>query len=341
MGAPPGQGRRVGVVGAGTMGAGIAQVGLEAGDEVLVFDIAPGAMDAARARIADGLVRRAARLGVEEPDAWVAAHMARLRAAGHLEELAEETSVVVEAAVEDITLKRVVFATLDAAAAADVVLATNTSALSIAAIAADAAGRGRIVGLHFFNPAPVMPLVEVVAGPETSPTTVERAEAAVVAWGKTPIRCTDAPGFVVNRVNRPFTLEALRLLESGAATIEEIDAAVRAEGFPQGPFEHIDLIGLDVNLATSRAIHAGLGSPPRLAPSELQARLVGARRLGRKSGVGFYEYDGAGHMIRPGPGFGRRGGRHVPLPSGGPRRADPARARERGVLRDRRRRRDG
>jgi 3-hydroxybutyryl-CoA dehydrogenase len=297
------------------MGAGIAQVALEAGDEVLVFDIAPGAMDGARARITDGLERRAQRLGIEPAADWVADNMARLTSVGRLEDLVVGATVVVEAAVEDLTLKRLVFTTLDAVASPDVLLATNTSALSVAAIGAEAADRGRIVGLHFFNPAPVMPLVEVVAGPETSGATIERAERVVASWGKTPIRCTDSPGFVVNRVNRPFTLEALHLLEGGSATIEEIDAAVRAEGFPQGPFEHIDLIGLDVNLATSRAIYAGLGSPARLVPSELQARLVAARRLGRKTGVGFYEYDRAGHQIRPGPGFGRRGGRHVPLPS--------------------------
>ena len=184
----------------------------------------------------------------------------------------------------------------------------------MAEIAADASRRSRIVGLHFFNPAPVMPLVEVVVGRETDADTAARAEAVVERWGKTPIRCADSPGFVVNRINRPFTLEPLRLLEGGTATIEEIDGAMRGAGFPQGPFEHIDLIGLDVNLATSTAVHAGLGSPARLAPSALQGRLVAARRLGRKRGVGFYEYDASGHRVRPGPGFGRRGGKHVPQP---------------------------
>ena len=237
----------------------------------------------------------------------------RLRAVGSLAAVAD-ADLVIEAAVEDLALKRVVFATLDAEAADSTILATNTSALPVAAIAADAADRSRIVGLHFFNPAPVMPLVEVVVGRETDPGTADRAEAVMVRWGKTPIRCADSPGFVVNRINRPFTLEALRLLEGGTATIEEIDGAIRAEGFPQGPFEHIDLIGLDVNLATSRAVHAGLGSPERLAPSALQERLVAARRLGRKRGVGFYEYDAGGHLVRPGPGFGRRGGKHVALP---------------------------
>ena len=297
------------------MGAGIAQVALEAGDEVALYDVAPGAVELARTRIADGLARRAAKLGLHDGGAedWVASRIGRLQRVDTLDAVAEGAFLVIEAAVEDLALKRVVFATLDARAAAGTILATNTSALPVASIAADASRRSRIVGLHFFNPAPIMSLVEVVVGPDTDASTATRAEALVKRWGKTPIRCSDSPGFVVNRINRPFTLEPLRMLELGAATIEEIDEAIRAEGFPQGPFEHIDLIGLDVNLATSAAVHAGLGSPPRLAPSQLQARLVAARRLGRKTGVGFYEYDASGHRVRPGPGFGRRGGKHVPL----------------------------
>jgi 3-hydroxybutyryl-CoA dehydrogenase len=298
------------------MGAGIAQVALEAGEAVAMYDVAPGAVEQARGRIEAGLGRRAAKLGLHDgkAEAWVASRIARLERVATLEAVARDADLVIEAAVEDLALKRVVFATLDAQAPAHAILATNTSALPVASIAADASRRSRIVGLHFFNPAPVMPLVEVVVGRETDADAARRAEAVVERWGKTPIRCADSPGFVVNRINRPFTLEPLRLLEGGSATIEEIDAALRGEGFPQGPFEHIDLIGLDVNLATSTAVHAGLGSPDRLAPSELQARLVAARRLGRKRGVGFYEYDASGHRVRPGPGFGRRGGKHVPRP---------------------------
>jgi 3-hydroxybutyryl-CoA dehydrogenase len=304
----------VGVVGAGTMGAGIAQVALEAGDSVALYDVVPGAVEQARARIADGLARRASKLGLadSETEAWVSDRIGRLEGVATLEAVAQDAFLVIEAAVEDLALKRQVFATLDARAPTGTILATNTSALPVASIAADASRRSRIVGLHFFNPAPLMPLVEVVIGRETDAATAARAEAIVERWGKTPIRCADSPGFVVNRINRPFTLVPLRLLEGGTATIEEIDGAMRGAGFPQGPFEHIDLIGLDVNLATSTAVHAGLGSPARLAPSALQGRLVAARRLGRKRGVGFYEYDASGHRVRPGPGFGRRGGKHVP-----------------------------
>ena len=267
---------------------GIAQVALEAGDAVALYDVMPGAVEQARARIADGLTRRASKLGLDDggAEAWVSARIGRLEGVGTLEAVARDAFLVIEAAVEDLALKRVVFATLDAQAPTETILATNTSALPVASIAADASRRSRIVGLHFFNPAPVMPLVEVVVGRETDAGTADRAEAVVERWGKTSIRCADSPGFVVNRINRPFTLEPLRLLEGGTATIEEIDGAMRAAGFPQGPFEHIDLIGLDVNLATSTAVHAGLGSPARLAPSALQGRLVAARRLGRKRASG-------------------------------------------------------
>jgi 3-hydroxybutyryl-CoA dehydrogenase len=297
------------------MGAGIAQVALEAGHEVALFDVSRDAATRARERIADGLRRRAAKRGLEgdEARAWVDARLEDLRPVPRLEAAAEGAGLVLEAALEDLALKRSVFATLDAAADPGAILATNTSALSVGAIASDLVGGGRVVGLHFFNPAPVMPLVEVVSGRATRTAVADRAETIVRGWGKTPVRCGDFPGFVVNRVNRPFTLEPLRLLEAGMATIEEVDEAMRDAGFPQGPFEHIDLIGLDVNLASSRAIHVALGRPERLEPSALQERLVAARRLGRKSGLGFYEYDGRGALLRPGPGFARRGSRGGPM----------------------------
>jgi 3-hydroxybutyryl-CoA dehydrogenase len=306
---------RVGIAGAGTMGAGIAQVALEAGHEVVLFDVSRDALARARDRIAEGLARRATRRGLDAAaaDAWIEETLAALRPAARLEATADDAALVIEAVLEELPLKRALFATLDAAAGPGTLLATNTSALSIAAIASDLVGAGRVVGLHFFNPAPVMPLVEVVVGPATRGATADRAEEIVRGWGKTPVRCSDSPGFVVNRVNRPFTLEPLRLLAAGLATIEEIDGAIREAGFPQGPFEHIDLIGLDVNLASSRGIHAALGRPERLEPSALQERLVAARRLGRKSGLGFYEYDLRGMRVRPGPGFARRGSRGAPI----------------------------
>jgi 3-hydroxybutyryl-CoA dehydrogenase len=285
----------VGIVGAGIMGSGIAQVGLEAGDEVLLYDVDEAAIERANDRIRDGLTRRAAKLDLDPNtiDDWVDGRLAGLRSAATLDQLGGESDVVIEAALESLELKRTIFATLDAAAPPAEILATNTSALSIEAIAAATTRPERVVGLHFFNPAPLMALVEVVAGPATDPAVVVAAVALVERWGKTAVRSADTPGFIVNRVNRPFTIEALRMLEAGEATVEEIDEAVRAAGFPMGPFELMDLAGLDVNLAAARGIWKGLDRPDRLRPSPIQERLVAAEHLGRKTGQGFYRYENA------------------------------------------------
>ncbi len=286
----------IGVVGAGVMGTGIAQVALEAGDEVVLHDVDSAALARGRDRIADGLGRRATK-ALEDPAGigdWVAARMARLRSAIVLDQLGDEVDVVIEAALESLELKETIFRTLDAVAAPDTILASNTSALAIASIAAATRRPERVVGLHFFNPAPLMALVEVVGGPATDPRVAAAATDLVTGWGKTAVRSADAPGFIVNRINRPFTLRALRLVEAGSATIEQIDAAIRAAGFPLGPFELMDLTGIDVTHAASTAIWEALGRPDRLRPSPLQAAQIGAGRLGRKTGSGFYRYDDRG-----------------------------------------------
>jgi 3-hydroxybutyryl-CoA dehydrogenase len=288
----------VGIVGAGTMGSGIAQVGLEAGDEVLIHDVDEAAIERASDRVRDGLTRRAAGLDLDPDtiDDWVDGRLSSLRSALTLDQVGEESDVVIEAALESLELKRTIFATLDAAASPQTILATNTSALSIAAIATATTRPDRVVGLHFFNPAPLMPLVEVVAGPATDPSVADAAVRLVERWGKTAVRSADSPGFIVNRVNRPFTIEALRMLEAGEAGVEEIDEAIRADGFPMGPFELMDLVGIDVNLAAARGVHEGLGRPDRLRPSPIQERLVDGDRLGRKARVGFYRYE-AGRRV--------------------------------------------
>jgi len=286
----------VGVVGAGVMGTGIAQVALEAGHEVVLHDVDDAALARGRDRVADGLARRAART-VPDPadiDAWVAARLDRLRGTEVLEQLGDEADVVIEAALESLELKTTIFRTLDAVADPATILATNTSALSIAAIAGATSHPERVVGLHFFNPAPLMALVEVVAGPRTGAVVVSAAESLVAGWGKTAVRCRDSPGFIVNRVNRPFTLGALRLLEAGVATVDEIDRAMRDAGFPLGPFELMDLTGIDVTFAASTAIWERLGRPDRLRPSPIQERLIAAGHLGRKTGEGFHLYPGPG-----------------------------------------------
>lgn len=299
----------VGVVGAGTMGAGIAQLALEAGHEVVLHDVDEAAIERGRARIREGLARRAARLDLDADsiDDWVDGRLERLRDARTLDALGAEAGVVFEAALEELALKRTIFRALDAATTPDVALATNTSALSVDAIAGAAAHPERVLGVHFFNPAPVMPLVEVVAGARTATAVVERAVALVEGWGKTAVRCADRPGFIVNRVNRPFTIEALRMLEAGDAPVDAIDAALREAGFPMGPFELMDLIGIDVNLAAAREVWDGLGRPERLRPSPIQERLVADGRLGRKSGRGFYVYDAAGRVEGPAAGLGPPG----------------------------------
>lgn len=283
----------IGVVGAGTMGAGIAQVGLEHGHEVVLHDVDEAAIERGRARVREGLARRAAKLDLDADsiDDWVDGRLDALRQAETLALLAAETDVVIEAALENLELKRDIFRALDAEADPDVILATNTSALRIADVAALAEHRDRILGLHFFNPAPLMALVEVVATPETARAVVERAERLVRSWDKTPVRSTDTPGFIVNRVNRPFTIEALRIVEAGEASVEGVDAAMRDAGFPMGPFELMDLVGIDINLAAARGVWDGLGRPEGLRPSSIQERLVAEGRLGRKSGTGFYRYE--------------------------------------------------
>jgi 3-hydroxybutyryl-CoA dehydrogenase len=298
------QGRHpiIGIVGAGSMGAGIGQVALEAGSEVVLHDIDPAAIERARASIQRGLERRAQGLDLD-PDtieAWIAGRLELLREASTLDAVAAEAELVVEAALEDLGLKQEIFRALDAGAPADTILASNTSALSIDAIAGSTAQPARVLGLHFFNPVPRMALVEVVPGEQTARAVVARAEEIVQYLGKTPVRCTDSPGFIVNRVNRPFTIGALRLIESGAASIEAIDGALRDAGFPLGPFELMDLTGIDVTLAAARGVWEGLGRPEHLRPSEIQERLAAEGRLGRKTGAGFYEYtDGRRSDVAP------------------------------------------
>jgi 3-hydroxybutyryl-CoA dehydrogenase len=288
----------VGIVGAGVMGAGIAQVALEAGWEVVLHDVDADAIDRARERVRDGLARRAAKLDLDADsiEAWVDGRIAGLRHAHVLDGLATEAGLIVEAALEDLDLKRTIFRALDAEAPPDVILASNTSSLSITEIAETTERPDRVLGLHFFNPVPLMALVEVVPGPLTAPETTERVVHIVREWGKTPVVSADRPGFIVNRVNRPYTIEALRMLEEGVADVVSIDAAMRAAGFPMGPFELMDLSGLDVNLAAARGVWTGLGEPERLAPSRVQERLVSAGRLGRKSGSGFYRYEDGQRM---------------------------------------------
>src|SRR5215217_2179933 len=201
-----------------------------------------------------------------------------------------QCSLVIEAVPEDLSIKRDLFAQLAAIVSPDCVLATNTSSLSVTALAAGVPGPERVVGMHFFNPPGKMRLLEVVAGDQSGPEAVAAARRAGEAMGKHVIEAVDGPGFLVNRCNRPFGLEALRIVQEGVATVEEVDRACRLAGFRMGPFALMDLVGIDVGFAVSRSFYEQSFGEPRWRPSMLAARMVAAGRLGRKSGRGWYEY---------------------------------------------------
>jgi 3-hydroxybutyryl-CoA dehydrogenase len=279
----------VGVVGAGTMGAGIAQISVLGGIETLLHDPDPRALHQGIDR-ATSAIEKGVKRGRWSPEQAVAA-LGRLGAASELEALSGR-DLIIEAAPEDLELKRELFGRLEAATGPEAVLATNTSSLSVTAIAEGAERPERIVGMHFFNPPAAMKLVEVVAGEQSGGTAIALATEAGEAMGRTAIRARDTVGFVANRCARPVNLEALRMLGDEVASAEEIDRVYRlGGGFRMGPFELMDLIGLDVNLAVARSFYEQ--SPvPRWKPSEIQERLIADGRLGRKSGRGFYDYSG-------------------------------------------------
>lgn len=290
--------RTVAVVGAGTMGQGIAQVALLAGHPVLLHDAVPGRAQAALEAVAGRLDRLAGKGRL--PAAEHKAALARLAAADALTELAG-AGLVVEAVVEDLAVKQSLFAELEAVVGDGCLLATNTSSLSVTAVAGALRLPGRLVGLHFFNPAPVLPLVEVVAGAAGDRSAVALAADTAVAWGKTPVCCADTPGFLVNRVARPFYAEALRVHEERAADPATIDALLRESGgFAMGPFALTDLIGQDVNEAVTRSVWEAFFRDPKFAPSLAQRRLVESGRLGRKTGRGWFSYD-EGPAAAPAP----------------------------------------
>ena len=304
----------LGVLGAGTMGAGIVQVGAEARVRVLVYDPVPGAVDRARERISSFLARKVEKGELSAQDREAA--MGCVQPVATIQELTD-AHVVVEAIPEDLELKRDAFRLLDAAAPEGTILASNTSSLSIARIAAATRRPQRVVGMHFFNPVPLMQLVEVVAAPLTDPVVADSIALFARRLGKTPVVASDTPGFIVNRVARPFYLEALRVLGEGAAGVEAIDAAMRDIGFRMGPFELIDTIGLDVNFAVSQSVHEQFFFDPRYRPHPIQRAMVEAGRLGRKAGGGFYDYDADGSRGAAWPSLARRpAGPHLPVLDG-------------------------
>jgi 3-hydroxybutyryl-CoA dehydrogenase len=281
----------VGVVGAGAMGTGIAQVASAAGHRVVLADSMPGVVDRARASIAKALAREVEkkRTTSEAADALIARIDFRAEPLDLERSPYRRCGLVVEAIVEDLAAKRSLMQRLSISAR-DAVLATNTSSLSVTAIAAACPAPDRVIGLHFFNPPPLMPLVEVVPGAGGS-SPLEACVQLMRAWGKVPVVASDTPGFIVNRVARPFYGESIRILEEGIADCATIDWAMRElGGFRMGPFELMDFIGNDVNYAVTRSVYEAMFHDPRYKPSITQQRLVEAGRLGRKSGRGYYDY---------------------------------------------------
>jgi 3-hydroxybutyryl-CoA dehydrogenase len=271
---------RLAVVGGGTMGSGIALAALLAGLYVTLYDVQPEMLARAHGYIDHHLVRKGK-----------SADLARLTTTADLDDL-HKANLVIEAVPEELSLKQELFARLDAICPPPAILATNTSTLPVTAIAAAARFPRRVAGMHFFNPASVLPLVEIVRGAQTDPETIQTLVAVAEMLGKTPVVVRDTPGFIVNRVARPFYGEALRLLGEGVASHDQIDLIVRlGGGFKIGPFQLMDLIGIDVNLAATQSMYEQTFGEPRYRPHLIQAQMVQQNALGRKTGSGFYSYD--------------------------------------------------
>ncbi len=282
------------VVGAGIMGLGIAQIAAQAGQQVMLYDSQAGAVAKALAKLKNSLDALVAKGKFSA--AQVAQTQARIQAVDGLS-AAASAGLVVEAIVENIEVKRGLFQQLEAIVSADCVLASNTSSISITAIANGLKQPGRLVGMHFFNPVPLMKLVEVVSGLQTDPAVAQAIFDLAKVWGKTPVMARSTPGFIVNRIARPYYAEALALLQEQVTTPALLDACLRAAGFRMGPCELMDLIGLDTNFAVTQSVYAANFYDKRFVPSLIQREMVDGGLLGRKSGRGFFDYNAGADKV--------------------------------------------
>lgn len=276
----------IGVCGAGTMGSGIAQVAAMAGYNTIQFDLSKDMLTKSRSAITKNLDRYVlhGKIEVQEKNDC----LNRIRFTDNINDCIAD--FFIEAIIEQKEAKSSLFNQLAAINSTETVFATNTSSIAVSDIAASVSNPSRVVGMHFFNPAPLMKLVEVVKAQQTDAAVVRTVVDLARQMGKTPVVCKDAPGFIVNRVARHYYLEAMKLVEDGYATIETIDAVMEATGFKMGPFRLMDLIGMDINYSVSNIVWEALGKPERLTPSSIQKQKVAAGELGRKTGKGFYEY---------------------------------------------------
>jgi 3-hydroxybutyryl-CoA dehydrogenase len=277
----------IGVIGAGTMGSGIALASALSNFDVVLFDINDPALERAVKGIGVQM-QKSVEKGKLTAEAAKSAQE-RIKTTTKLDDL-KECDLIVEAAVERLDIKQDLFRRLSEMLAPDAILSSNTSSLSITAIASACVNPERVLGLHFFNPAHIMKLVEIIRGEQTSDTVVSRANAYVKALGKVPVLAKDTPGFIVNRVARNYYGESFRALHEGVATHEQIDRIMKANGFPMGPFQLMDLIGIDVNLAVTQSVYDQFFGEPRFRPHLIQQKMVEANLLGKKTGKGFYDY---------------------------------------------------
>ncbi len=280
--------RSVGVVGAGTMGLGIAQVCASCGFDTILFDVNPEQVQRALQTILDNLSTQVAK-GKLTPESKEIA-MRRIKPATSLTDL--RVDLIIEAAVERLDVKKELFAKLEQINGSRTILASNTSSISITRIAADLRDPSACAGLHFFNPADRMKLVEIISGEATRPAVREMLRSFAKAIGKTAVIAKDSPGFIVNRVARHYYVEALKLLQDHSADVETMDDLLRSSGFKMGPFELMDLIGIDTNLAVTTSIYEGFGQAHKFMPNRIQQDMVKEGHMGRKTGRGFYDYNG-------------------------------------------------